>query len=275
MRGMNGAEPASTPIHQHNRRAWDARAEAEQRFAKPIGDNEFAAAIQELQSDPWLAGAIRGQRLLCLGSGGGRQSVLYAACGASVTVVDISAEMLRLDRQAAAARGLAVACVQASIDNLVALPPAGFDTVVHPVSTCYVPDVTAVYREVARIVAPGGLYISQHKQPTSLQTDICPAPRGGYEIVEPYYRTTPLPPVAGSSHREEGTLEFLHRWEDLLGGLCRAGFVIEDLAEPLHAKGDAERGSFAHRSQFVAPYVRIKARRVGSGGPKRGAIVMP
>jgi len=275
MPGMNSAEPGSTPIHEHNRRAWDARAKAELRFAKPIGDNEFAAATKELENDPWLAGAIRGRRLLCLGSGGGRQSVLYAACGASVTVIDISAEMLSLDRQAAAARGLVVTCVQASIDNLSALPAASFDTVVHPVSTCYVPDVTAVYREASRVTVPGGLYISQHKQPTSLQADFHPLPRGGYEITAPYYRTAPLPAVSGSSHREEGTLEFLHRWEDLLGALCRAGFVIEDLAEPLHARPDAERGSFAHRSQFVAPYVRIKARRVGTPQSGRGAILVP
>ena len=67
----------------------------------------------------------------------------------------------------------------------------------------------------------------------------------------------------GSPHREPGTLEFLHRWEDLLGGLCRSGFVIEDLLEPLHAEPQALVGSFAHRSRYVPPYVRIKARRIG------------
>jgi hypothetical protein len=72
--------------------------------------------------------------------------------------------------------------------------------------------------------------------------------------------------VAGSPHREPGTLEFLHRWEELLGGMCRAGFVIEDLIEPLHADAQAEIGSFAHRSQYVAPYVRIKARRATAAG---------
>ena len=71
----------------------------------------------------------------------------------------------------------------------------------------------------------------------------------------------PLPAVTGSRHREEGTLEFLHRWEQLIGLMCRAGFVIEDLVEPMHSEPDAESGSFGHRSAFVAPYVRIKARR--------------
>jgi hypothetical protein len=53
----------------------------------------------------------------------------------------------------------------------------------------------------------------------------------------------------------------LHRWEELLGGMCRAGFAIEDLLEPLHADEQAAIGSFGHRSRFVAPYVRVKARR--------------
>ena len=45
--------------------------------------------------------------------------------------------------------------------------------------------------------------------------------------------------------------------------MCRAGFAIEDVIEPLHADEQAEIGSFGHRSRYVAPYVRIKARRTG------------
>ena len=105
---------------------------------------------------------------------------------------------------------------------------------------------------VPRVTRPGGLYISQHKSPTSLQADIQPSTLG-YQLIEPYYRTGPLPPVVGSPHREEGTLEYLHRWEEILGLMCRAGFVIEDLVEPLHAKPDAILGAFAHRSRYVAP----------------------
>jgi SAM-dependent methyltransferase len=171
--------------------------------------------------------------------------------------------MLAIDREVAAERGLALRAIEASMDDLSVLEPASFDIVVQPVSTCYVPDILAVYRQVARVLAPGGLYISQHKQPTSLQASTEPSPRG-YELVEPYYRQGPLPAVPGSPHREAGTLEFLHRWEELLGGMCRAGFSIEDVIEPVHADPKAEIGSFGHRSRYVAPYVRIKARRMGS-----------
>jgi hypothetical protein len=145
--------------------------------------------------------------------------------------------------------------------------------VMQPVSTCYVPDVQPVFTAIARVTRPGGLYVSQHKSPISLQASRRPD-GSGYAITEPYYRSGPLPAVAGPSHlRESGTLEFLHRWEQLVGGICHAGFAIEDLIEPLHAKPGAAAGSLAHRAQFVAPYVRIKARRQTSDASS-GSIVI-
>ena len=37
--------------------------------------------------------------------------------------------------------------------------------------------------------------------------------------------------------------------------------MIEDLIEPLHAENDAQPDSFANRSRYLPPYVRVKARR--------------
>jgi len=241
-----------------------------QRFTRAAADEDFANPLATVDRVGWLGGDIRGRRLLCLAAGGGKHGPLYAAAGAVVTVVDLSPAQLELDRQVAAERRLELSTIEASMDDLSMLSGGAFDIVIQPVSTCYLPDVGRVYRQVARVLAPGGLYISQHKTPTSLQADIVPSPRG-YELVEPYYRSGALPPVAGSPHREAGTLEYLHRWEELLGLLCRSGFVIEDLLEPLHARPDAERGTFAHRSRYAAPYVRIKARRASALGPAPAA----
>jgi SAM-dependent methyltransferase len=260
-------------VHDHNRRAWDAMSRRGGAFADPAPDDLFADPLASIGPADWLDGGVAGKRVLCLAAGGGRQGALFAAAGALVTVVDLSPEQLALDRQVAGERGLTVTTVQASMDDLAALPDAAFDLVAQPVSTCYVPRLAPVYREVARVTRPGGLYLSQHKQPASLQAEATPGARG-YELVEPYYRTGPLPPVGGTILREEGTLEFLHRWEELIGGLCRAGFVVEDLIEPPHADPRAQPGSFGHRSRYAPPYVRIKARRVG-GGNGRGALWTP
>jgi SAM-dependent methyltransferase len=258
----------------HNQRAWDEMVAKRDRFTRPARDEDFVDPLGKVDPPGWLgsetAGGlrsdIRGKTLLCLAAGGGKHGPLYAAAGAIVTVLDLSPAMLELDRQVAAERRIELATVQGSMDQMPMFAAGQFDIVIHPVSTCYVADLRPVYQEIARVTRAGGLYISQHKSPTSLQADIRPSLRG-YELIEPYYRSGPLSEVVGSPHREPGTLEYLHRWEELLGLMCRAGFAIEDLVEPLHAKRDAEPASFAHRSQFVAPYIRVKARRAGGKGP--------
>jgi len=257
-----------SPAHEHNRRAWDQRVRDGKRFTLPASDDRFRNPLSIVDGIGWLGGSVRGQRVLCLAAGGGNHAALYAAAGATVTVVDISAAMLELDRQVAAERELSIRTVETSMDDLSMFRPGEFDVVIHLVSTCYVPRIQPVYLAVASVLRTGGVYISQHKQPTSLQAS-CNFGPNGYGIEEPYYRLDPLPEVVGSLHREEGTLEYLHRWEELLGGMCRAGFVIEDLLEPDHGESTAPAGSFGHRSHFVPAYVRIKARRLGSGTTER------
>jgi SAM-dependent methyltransferase len=247
---------------ESNRTAWDALARADSVFARPATDAECARPLPTLDSRGWLPGDVSGLSVLCLAAGGGWQSVLYAAAGARVTVVDLSPEMLAIDRREADRRGLSVRMLATSMDELSMLGDAEFDIVHQPVSTCYVPSLERVYRAVARVLKEGGLYISQHKQPTSLQiADRDPFHR--YILGVSYYHQGPLPALCDDSYREPGAQEFLHRWQDLLGGLCRCGFVIEDLVEPRRGAPGAAPGSIAHRGMAVPPYVRIKARRTG------------
>jgi SAM-dependent methyltransferase len=270
----------------HNARAWDALARDGAPLARPVSDADLRDPLATVDPAGWLGGDIRGQRVLCLAAGGGKHGALYAAAGGVVTVVDLSSQMLALDRAVAAERGYDARLVRTSMEDLSMFAPGEFDLVIHPVSTCYVPDVQPVFRAVARVTRPGGLYVSQHKSPVSLQTAACPDRlRFSYTITEPYYRTGPLPPAEPSRLREHGTLEFLHRWEELIGGICRAGFVVEDLVEPMHAKpplghelgaewqAEVEAGSFEHRAHYVAPYVRIKARRSASDQTKPALFV--
>jgi SAM-dependent methyltransferase len=273
-RAGSSPSPASRDaIVAHNAKAWDALVRQGAPLAQPATNADFSEPLEMLDAAGWL-GDVRGLRILCLAAGGGRQSALYAAAGAIVTVVDVSGEMLAADRRMAAERGYQVRLVETSMDDLSMFGAGEFDAVVQPVSTCYVPDVQPVFLEAARVTRLGGLYISQHKSPVSLQTTLHPNARGKYELADKYYRTGPLPPAEPSALRERGALEFLHRWEELIGGMCRAGFVIEDLLEPAHAMPQATAGSFAHRAQYVAPYVRVKARRGGGESSRRAPLVV-
>ncbi|MBS0265031.1 MAG: class I SAM-dependent methyltransferase [Planctomycetes bacterium] len=231
------------------------------RFARVATDEECQQPLATLDGRGWLPASVHGLDVLCLAAGGGWQSILYAQAGARVTVVDISTEMLRQDVAEAERRGLSVRVYEGSMHDLRMLADESFDIVHQPVSTCYVPDINAVYHEIARVLRDGGLYISQHKQPTCLQIVERDA-ANRYVIGVKYYHHGPLPPVGDTSYREPGAVEFLHRWEDLVGGMCRAGLLLEDLREPCRADESARPGEFGHRGQFVPPYVRMKARRV-------------
>lgn len=243
-----------------NRRAWDRLAAGGSQFSTVASDAECAQPLIALDGRGWLPGSVKGLDVLCLASGGGWQAILYAVAGANVTVVDLSPEMLKLDAREAERRGVPVKIVEASMDALP-LDDESFDIVHQPVSTCYVPRVRDVYAEVSRVLRGDGLYISQHKQPTSLQIAERDA-RDRYVIGVEYYHIDPLPEVPDRSYREAGAREYLHRWEDLVGGLCQAGFVIEDLTEPRRGDVKAKPGHFRHRGRWVPPYLRIKARRV-------------
>lgn len=260
--------------HWHNRAAWDRLAKHRDRLATPARDEDFNDPLASVDGMGWLGGDVRGKRLLCLAAGGGRQGPIYAAAGADVTVVDLSPVMLELDREVSNSRRLKLRTVEASMDDLSMFGDGAFDLVIHPVSTCYVPDVRPVFREVARVLVSGGIYVSQHKQPTSMQADIEPD-RGSYRVRHGYYDKTPLPAESKPNLiREEGTLEYVHRWEELIGAMCQAGFSIEALTEPKHAKRDAKEGSFAYRCELIAPYVRMKARRTEGHGMKSPSIIV-
>jgi SAM-dependent methyltransferase len=255
---------------EHNQRAWDRLADGGVLLARPAGDEAFGDPRGWLGTGgptgrPWLPASLAGLEVLCLAAGGGKHGPLYASAGAHVTVVDLSPAMLELDRQVARERGIDVSLFQGSMDDLGMLAAGWFDLVIHPVSTCYVPDVAAVFREVARVTKSGGIYVSQHKAPASLQATVEPGPGGCYELRFPAARAEPLPPAPPSRLREAGTHEFIHPLSALLGGICRAGFAIEDVCEPDHAQAQAAAGSFAHRAAFLPPYLRVLARKRGTG----------
>ncbi len=245
----------------HNKRAWDKLAKSGNRFAKPADDKDFIAPLASVDGPGWLGESIDGKNVLCLAAGGGRQGPVYAATGAHVTVVDISPEMLEIDRHVAQQKQLSLRTIETTMEDLSMIENDSFDIVIQPVSTCYVPDVRPVFDEVARVTRADGIYISQHKQPASLQSSIQPG-RDGYFWTAITNPQRPLPSVKTTNLvREPGTIEFSHSWQSLIGEMCRAGFLIADLIEPDHADLSAAPGSFEHRSCFIPPYVRVLAKR--------------
>lgn len=235
--------------------------------ALPRTQVEALAAV-----DPWLSEAgVVGRRLLCLGAGGGRHAPLHAIAGAQVTVLDIASAQLAVDEAISRELGLDLQMIQGSMDNLTMFEDQSFDLVLQPVSACYIPDLKPLYSEVARVLRVGGHYLVQHKQPSILQTRRSKNSQN-YEWVTPPIEGRPLPPPSDDdpAYREIAAKEFLHSYDAMLGGLCRAGFVIEALMEPPRADALAPVDLPEHQAWYMPPYLKIKARRVER--PERTAL---
>jgi SAM-dependent methyltransferase len=240
-----------------NSDGWDALARAGCDSSVPYGELQFAEARAWLDEHGWLPWNAF-DTVLCLAAGGGQQGPLFARLGYDVTVLDLSAEQLRLDEDTARRNGLSLRCVRGDMLDLSVLEGRRFDLVYQPVSSLYVPDVRRCYREVARVLAPGGLYYSEHWNPVQMQLSTrLPWDGSAYRVESPLG-------VGGLDWvAEDGSARcrhFVHSITDLVGGLCDAGLAIIRFGDRPAPDEAAEAGSQGHLATYLPTFFSILAR---------------
>ena len=122
----------------------------------PEGAVESFAGV----ANPFSLGRLQpGERVLDVGSGAGTDSLVAAQMvGASgrVTGIDMTPEMVERARRSAEAMGAAnVEFVEGEVETLP-FPDASFDVVISNGVIDLVPDKDAVFREIFRVLDPGG-----------------------------------------------------------------------------------------------------------------------
>lgn len=247
-----------------NRRGWDQLTHRGCDSSQIVGPAALAHATEVLDRNGWLPWD-RLRTVLCLAGGGGQQGPLFAALGYEVTVADNSPEQLALDRRAASRYGLVIECVRCDAMDCTPLRGRSFDLVYQPVSTLYLPDARHCYRQVARLLPPGGLYWSEHWNPVEMQLDDTLAWDGtAYRLSRPQ-GVGPVPAPAGSTHENAVCWHYIHRLDDLLGGLCAAGLMIAGFAERPGADRSAPPASRPHLGAYIPGFFTVLARKDGRG----------
>jgi len=252
-------------VARYNIARWQALADADALFTRPSLDLDPAAA-RALVDPEGLLGTIADRAVLCLAGVGGRQSVAFALLGARVTVADLSEAQLARDRAAAAHYGVHIAALQADMRDLTALPERSFDIVHQPYAINFVPDASAVFREVARVLRPGGRYYFHCANPFFSGIGTRDWNGEGYTLHQPYIAGAEMTYAdeswvhaasAGDTAAIPGPREYRHTLGALVNGLSARGFVLRHLAEftDLHPDPTATPGSWQHLTAIAPPWL--------------------
>lgn len=253
-------------IQEYNSAAWDGEAERGIEWCLPVGPEVIARAraghwelkLTPLKNIPreWFPEDLNGIDVLCLASGGGQQSPVFAAAGAIVTSFDNSGKQLELDQLVADREGLQIRIEKGDAADLSRFEDGSFDLIFNPVSNLFFPDLGPVWREAFRVLRPGGSMFSGFMNPLMFMFE------NGGEAAEtlvvnyplPYSDIDSLPPEKLREKKAENLpMEFSHTLEDQIGGQLAAGFLITGFYE------DRWRDDATTLNKFTPTSAAVKA----------------
>jgi SAM-dependent methyltransferase len=206
-----------------------------------------------------------GKEVLCLASGGGKQSAAFGVLGAHVHVLDLSESMLERDRQVAAHYGFSADIQQGDMRDLSRYPAQSFDLIWQAYSINYIPDPKPVFQEVARVLKTGGSYLLQLHNPYFVGLVENDWNGSGYELRLPYVNGAEMKEPLWEFEDEHGQLvrlrgprTFRHTLSTVMNELIRLGFILLDLQEEVNADEAAVPGSWDHFTRIAPPWLTIE-----------------
>jgi SAM-dependent methyltransferase len=180
----------------------------------------------------WL-GDLRGKCVLGLASGGGQQGPLFAANGAQVTILDYTPVQLEAERMVAEREGYDVETIRADMSQPLPFASNTFDLVFNPVSICYIRELETLWREVARVLKPGGTLLTGFDTIVNFIVD------DREERVEWAHPFDPMTQTEARTYLESDDcgMQFGHDLTQTLGGILRAGLTVVDMYEDTNGEG--------------------------------------
>lgn len=230
-------------IKKINQSAWDERVKEGWSFTIPVGDKEIEKArrniievvltTKKFVPKDWLFDSFKGKKVLCLASGGGQQAPIFAAAGAIVSLLDLSPEQLKRDIEISKKYNLEIETIRGDMCVLDMFDDNFFDLVFNPVSITYIEDTSPVFKEVERVLKPGGKFLFGAPNPLIYLFSEELEENGILQVVNklPYY---------GKYHLSEAeikgslAIENSHTLESLIGGITSNNMVIRGFYEDKH-----------------------------------------
>lgn len=189
------------------------------------------------EEDARLLGDVAGKDIVEIGCGSAPCARWLVTQGARVTALDLSAGMLRYAWAANQATGVDVPLVRANAERLP-FAAGTFDIACSAFGGIpFVADLPGTFREVARVLRPGGSWVFAVTHPMRWIFPDDPS-ENGLHVTSSYFDRTPYVEVDGDGRATY--VEYHRTLGDFVRALTGAGLTLVDLVEPEWPDGHTE-----------------------------------
>lgn len=178
------------------------------------------------ESDLRLIGEVGGKRVLSLGCEDANAAAELARAGAHVIATDHRSEVLAQSRKTSERKEIKVEWHQAEPADLAFLRAESIDLVCSVDALGSVEDLSRVFRQVHRVLGPGGHLVFSHDHPVALCTGEGPS------RAQSYFQWTPV-----DDEGSAGEPRYVHPVGKVFTDLARAGFRVDAIVEPQPSRG--------------------------------------
>ncbi len=240
-----------------NTAAWDRHAASYQITARLPTDVAHYGPDIATEADLRLLGDLKGKRVLELGCGGAQCSIAFAKQGASAIGIDSSAEMLAVAKRLCDQEEVKVELRHGDMADLAFLRADSVDIAFSAYAFGYVEDLDRVFRQVNRVLKPGGPLVFSVSHPTYAMI----GDHAGLPLLvrRSYFDRSPV------AFERNGIVftEYQHTIADLFGGLTRAGYRVDAILEPEPLPGGGRSHQWSEAFRYVPRTLIVRARKEG------------
>jgi SAM-dependent methyltransferase len=201
-----------------------------------------------------LLGDLAGKRVLELGAGDGETTIALATAGATVISLDPDPDRVERARARAATAEVRVEVRVGDLADLAFLRADSVDGVVSPGALAGLAELDRLFRQVHRVLRPGGPFAFTLPHPAALTVGLDAEAEGALPLAQPFFARSYFdasPAIRGEARVEPHTIA------EVFTGLTRAGYRVDVIGEPEPPR--------TARGQAIMPDLVVwRARKEGS-----------
>ena len=242
-------------VHRHNRASWNLATQAHLRHELDTPGFFTGGGSTLFEEELELLGPLDGKRLVHLQCNSGKDTISLAAAGAEVLGVDLSDTAVTAGQRLSSSTGIPAEFQQSEVVEFLNTTGRRFELAFSSYgAVCWLPDVPAWARGLARVLEPGGAFVLVEFHPVATQLEPVGEGTSQDDLRFRYPMDTPVAELGEGVHdyvassgdgllpmgrvadvpefvNDEPCVGFDHSMGTVVQALLDAGLVLEVFAE--------------------------------------------